>query len=136
MGSLNRSRNQGFAVMELSVTALVISLAALVIVPMQNRGLERERLAEADATLNCIRTHLNAYHHNFGHYPQGTDLVYVLGSEWNVMEPQALSGKYFDAMTYMYRSNEQGSIYTITCFGVDLAGNSRVVDETGTFRFE
>ena len=127
------SSNRGSATTELMILILAVAVMAAVAAPVHSSGMEKERLAESDASLACIRTQLNSYFNMNGSYPVQKPGAAVIGSEWNDLEPGSLDGRYFNDASYIYLGYETGKAYKLICTGDDY---TRTLDETGTFYFE
>ena len=136
MGNRYQKSNRGSTMVEFAILVVVISAFTLIILPLRASSLHRQKIAEADASLACIRTQLNAYYGANGSYPMQLQNGYVIGAYWNDMTDGALEGRHFGDTSYVYYGHPNGKMFKLTCRSVDFTGSDRILDESGSYTFE
>ena len=121
---------QGFTLVELMITVVIVGVLAAVAVPIYQANVSRAKASEADACLGSVRTALRVYYAENAAYPVQASAKRVdsLGIDITAAD---LNGKYFAIGDYTYTGTT--STYTIKATGSgSQAGINRSLDQAGT----
>lgn len=126
----NKDNCQGFTLVELMITVIIVGVLAAVAIPLYQGNVTRAKATEADAALGTVRTALRVYLAENGAYPIAASATRVdsIGVD---LASSDLNGKYFTVSDYTYTSSD-GVSYTIKATGSgDQSGINRQIDQDG-----
>lgn len=130
MTKLIRNR-QGFTLVELMITVVIVGVLAAVAVPIYQANVNRAKASEADAAMGSIRTALRVYFAEYASYPMEASYVAVTTLSID-MTAADLNGTYFAAAEYTYISSADSSSFTLRATGTgSQAGIQRQLTSVG-----
>ena len=130
---IRKKLNGGFSLVELSILIITLTVTGTVVVPICHSRSRMAARCEVDASLAAVRTHLNAFQVQNGHYPVSEGSESVMGAVWNDLKPGELTGRYFQDSAYTYQSDSLGRTFFIACDCSDLLESRRVLDHGGVY---
>lgn len=130
MKSLRNNDQQGFTLVELMITIVIVGILASVAIPLYQANVKRAKASEADATLGSIRTALRVYYAENNAYPISAVYIPVYTMSIDV-DSLDMVGRYYPATAYTYQSAD-GVSYTIRATGSgESAGINRQMTQAG-----
>lgn len=108
-------RDQGFTLVELMITVVIVGILASVAIPIYQANVNRAKAAEADAALGTVRTALRVYYAENGFYPISASFAPVTSMNLGI-DSTNLAGTYFAPSDYTYQSDD-GTSYAIRATG-------------------
>jgi len=125
----------GFSLLELMIVVVIIAVLAGIAVPIYRNNIEKAKRSEVAVTMGYVKSELDLYYAEEGHYPISPDWSNVVGSNWNYVPTGGLRGKYFLSKYYDYQS-EDGVHYRIRCYWNEGRDANFWVDEVGNWSWE
>ncbi len=119
--------HQGFTLVELMITVVIVGILAAVAIPLYQANVKRAKAAEADAALGTIRTALRVYYAENGAYPVKASPTRVDSIGIDISSSD-LNGKYFGISNYTYTGTT--TTYTVKATNSSL-GIYRQIDQDG-----
>ncbi|WP_373083476.1 type IV pilin protein [Zhongshania sp.] len=69
MNKLRASVQRGFTLVELVIVVLILSVLAAIVIPQFTSSTDDAKVAALDSSLSGVRTAIDMYYQNHGHYP-------------------------------------------------------------------
>lgn len=126
--------NKGFTLVELMITIIIIGVLASVAIPLYYSNVKKAKASEADSALGTIRTAMRLFYAEYGRYPISTSFSAMTGIIDSLdIDTLDISGRYFKAGAYTYKSLSSATKFEIRAQGSGQANNiNRQMDQTGT----
>ena len=141
MGSMRRTGQTGFTLVELMIVVIIVGILAAVAVPMYSGATEKARATECVAALGTVRSALRNYYAEHVTFVNAnfTDGDRVTNGGILEVSDSDLNGRYFTTECYTFDGDAGGSAYSIKCDGsastgpaaTDVAGVVRYIDQNG-----
>ena len=128
-------KHAGFSLVELMIVIVIVGVLSGVAVPIYQKNLQYAKRAEAVASIGSIRKELQVYLAVEGSYPIAESYTRVMSQDWNEIDDDQLTGKYFKAKNFKYRSYD-GIEYRIKCQKAGILDKQIWIDQTGHWKFD
>ncbi|NQV49848.1 MAG: prepilin-type N-terminal cleavage/methylation domain-containing protein [Candidatus Marinimicrobia bacterium] len=128
-------QRRGFSLLELIIVVVIIAVLSAIAVPVYKHNVEKAKRSEVMVTMGYVKSQLDIYYAEEGHYPISPQYSNIVGSSWNYIPLGGLKGTYFLSKYYDYQSRD-GTAYRIKCFWAGDMEEEYWVNERGEWSWE